>query len=122
VHIVGIDYAAPVLAIQKQLAALRAQRIRSGPAFAISGCFVWVPLVLVAFHGLGADVWVHKPAVVGWFVASAFVAAGITWALLAWVRLPRNARTRQSWDDHDAGRGVTRAQAALDEIARFERE
>jgi hypothetical protein len=120
VHIARIDYAAPVLEIQKQLAALRAQRIRSGPAFAISGCFAWIPLVLVIFQSLGADVWLHKPAVVGWFVVSGVVTALFTWALLAWVRLPRNARMRQSLDDDAAGRSVTRAQAVLDEIARFE--
>jgi hypothetical protein len=114
VHIARIDYAAPVLEIQKRLAELRAQRVRAGTAFAYAGCLVWVPLVLVLFASLGADLWVHKPAMVGWFVASG------TAALIAWIGLSRNGRLRRSMDDSAAGRSVTRAQAVLDEIARFE--
>ena len=120
VHIARIDYAAPVLEIQKRMAELRAQRIQVGPAFAIAGCFVWVPLVLVIFHWLGADLWVHKPPMVAWFVASGLVAVLFTWALIAWSRRPGNVRLRAAMDANAVGRSVTRAQAVLDEIARFE--
>jgi hypothetical protein len=122
VHIARIDYAAPVLDIQKRLAQLRAQRLQAVPWFAYAGCFVWIPAVLAMFQWLGADVFVHKPAVVGWFVASGFVAAAVTWIVIAWIRWPRHARLRKALDADAAGRGVTRAQAALDEIARFQDE
>jgi hypothetical protein len=122
VHIARIDYAAPVLEIQKRLAELRAQRVQAGPALALSGGFVWVPLVLAMFEGMGADVWKHNPAFVYWLVASGGVAVLFTWAAYAWARLPRNAKLRRSWDDHAAGTSLNRAQAVLDEIARFEAE
>jgi hypothetical protein len=121
-HIARVDYAAPVLEIQKRLAELRAQRIRMVPAFAYAGCVVWIPLLLAILESLGADIWVHRPDVVGWLVVSGVVSAGVTWALFAWTRLARNAKLRQSMDDDAAGRSLTRAQAMLDEIARFERE
>ena len=74
VTIFRIDYAAPVLEIQKQIAQLRTDRIQAAPAFAIAGCFVWVPLVLVLFEWLGADLWVHKPAMVAYFLFSGLCA------------------------------------------------
>jgi serine/threonine-protein kinase len=122
VHIAQVDYAAPVLEIQKRLAALRAQRIQAARAFAIAGCIAWVPLVLVVFDKLGADLWVHKPMMVAWFAASGVGALLFTWALAAWSRLARNARLRKDLDDHAAGRSLTRAQAVLEEIARFEQD
>jgi hypothetical protein len=122
VQVARIDYAAPVLEIQKQLAGLRVQRVRAAAAFAVAGCFVWIPLVLLVFQWLGADLWVHKPAMVGWFLLSGVVAAGATWAVVAWSRLPRNAGLRRSMHDSAAGRSLARAQGVLDEIARFEKE
>lgn len=120
VHVAGIDYAAPVLEIQKRLGELRAQRVQVGPAFAFAGCLVWIPLVLAIFQSLGADIWMHRPDVVGWLVASGIISVGVAWALIAWIRLARNAKLRKSMDDDAAGRSLTRAQAVLDEIARFE--
>jgi hypothetical protein len=122
VRIAQVDYAAPVLEIQKHMVALRAQRIRAGSAFAIAGCFAWVPLVLVVFDGLGADLWIHKPEMIARIVASDLGAVLFTWALVAWSRLARNAKLRKDLDDHAAGRSLTRAQAALEEIARFEQD
>lgn len=122
VHIARIDYAAPVLEIQKRFAELRAQRVQAGPAFAYAGCFAWVPLVLAIFESIGADLWVHQPAVVGWFVASGVVSVLFAWVFLGWGRLTRNDKLRKSFDDDSAGRSLTRAQAVLDEIARFEND
>jgi hypothetical protein len=120
VLVARVDYAAPVLEIQKQLATLRAARVQAGPWFALAGCVVWVPAVLMVFQWLGADVWVHKPAVVAWFAASSAVCIGFTVALIAWVR--RDAARARVADEGAAGRGLARAQAMLDEIARFETE
>jgi hypothetical protein len=120
--IARIDYAAPVLEIQARLAGLRAQRIRVAPWFAVTGCFVWVPAVLAVFAWLGADVWVHKPSVVAWFLASGCVALGITAGIAGWLRVPGRERIARAFDDSAAGRSVTRAQAVMEEIARFERE
>lgn len=115
-----INYAAPVLEIQKQLANLRAWRIRSGLWFGITGCFIWVPLMLVIFYWLGADVWVHNPQVVGWLVVSSAVALAALFGIVATLRHPRLANLKRSLDRGAAGGSLRRAQAALDEIAGFE--
>jgi hypothetical protein len=122
VLIYGIDYDAPVLAIQKQIAALRAWRRRAGLWFAVTGCFMWTPFLLVIFYAMGVDVWVRKPQVVGWYIASSFLCLGLSYGLLRWSRRPGQTRLAKFLQDSSADRSVTRAQAMLEEIDRFERE
>ena len=117
-----IDYSAPVLAIQKQIAELRAWHLRAGIWFAIAGCFIWVPLMLIIFYKLGADVWAKSPSVVYWFVASSFVCLAIFYGLIHWSRRPGQEKLVGYLCDSSAGRALSRAQAVLDEIAHFERE
>ncbi|MGH8102022.1 MAG: hypothetical protein ACREIW_12045 [Chthoniobacterales bacterium] len=117
-----IDYAAPVLALQKQIAELRAWHLRAALWFGIAGCFIWIPVMLMIFYGLGADVWRHNPDVVGWLVVSAFFCLAILCGIVHWSRRPGREKFAQSLKDNSAGRSVSRAQAVLDEIARFEEE
>jgi len=117
-----IDYGLPLLDIQKRLAALRVWRVNvEGPVFAVMGCFMWIPLVLVLFRvELGADVWLHAPAVVWSFIGFGFMCLLGYLGLQYWSHR-RGGRTGEAFDREMAGKGVFRAQAALDEIARFER-
>jgi hypothetical protein len=117
-----IDYSAPVLEIQKQLAELRSWQLRSGFWFALIGCFIWTPMLMGVFYWLGADIWVHKPAFVYWCLASSFVAVALTWGLIRFSQRPGQEKLRKAIYDSAAGRSLTRAQAALDEIARFEQD
>ena len=117
-----IHYDAPVLDIQKQLAALRAWRIRSGLWFAIAGCFAWTPLTLVVFYWLGADIWIHAPSVVYGFIASSFACLALSYALVRVSRRPGREKLARSLEASSVGRSLSRAQAMLDEIAQFERE
>lgn len=117
-----IDYADPVLVIQKQLAELRRWRILHSPLFGVTGCFIWIPLMLVIFQKLGADVWVNSPRVVYFFIASGFVALGVLLAIRAWLRHPNRAHVAKSFDDSSVGRSLQRAENVLAEIASFERE
>lgn len=112
----SIDCGEPVLAIQRRIEELRSWRVRVGPFYAISGCFIWIPLMLVIFGALGADVWTHRPSVVLWFAASALVALGVVLWILRWER--RSDRDGSAI----AGVSVARARKALAEIAAFERE
>ena len=115
-----IDYAAPVLEIQKQLAALRAWHIRTGIWFGFTGSVVWLPVMLVALYGLRADLWIDKPQKLYWLISSALVCLALNYGLLLLSRAPGKcgASLRRSW----IGRSINRAQATLDEIAQFERE
>ncbi len=117
-----IDYSAPVVAIQKQIAALRAWHLRAGWWFAVTGCFIWTPLMLVIFYALGADVWVAKPQVVFWFILSSLVCVGLSYALIRRSRRPGEAKLAKYLADSSAGRTVNRAETLLREIEQFERE
>ena len=117
-----MDHSVPVLALQKQIAELRNWHLRAALWFGVAGCFIWIPVMLMIFHGLGADVWVHNPDVVGWLVLSGIACFGILCGIVAWSRRPGKEKLARNLEDSSAGRGVTRAQALLDEIAQFERE
>ena len=117
-----VDYAAPVLAIQKQLVQLRARRVRWAPFHGIVACFSWIPLLLILVRQAGADVWAEHPEAVGWSFASGFVCLALLLAFMARSRRPQRAALAKTLDDGAAGQSVSRAQAMLDEIARFEAE
>ena len=117
-----IDYAAPVVAIQKQIAALRAWHLRAGVWFALVGSFIWAPSVLAIFYWFGVDLWAADPNVKYWFIVNDFVCLGLTYMLVCWLRLRRQSRLTNYLQGELAGRSVNRAQAMLDEIARFEQE
>lgn len=118
----AIDYDAPVLAIQKQLAELRAWRLREGFWSAVVGCLIWVPGLLIVFYLMGADLWVHKPEVIYWNVASGFICLGIAFGIFWWSRRPGQERLAKYLRDSSAGKSVTRAQEMLAEVERFERD
>lgn len=119
--IFAIDPSEPVVAIQRRIESLRTWRIRLGPFFAVTGCFIWIPLMLVIFASVGADVWAHKPSVVYWFFVSGLVPFAIIVAIWLWGRRPGNRLRAQVLSDHVAGATVRRAREALEEIAAFER-
>ncbi len=114
-----IDYAAPVLTIQKQLLTLRNWRIRMAPIFGLTGCFIWIPLMLVIFKYLGVDVWQKSPGLVLIFIASGLISLIVFLSIWKWSRGPSLV---QETNDYSAGRSLQRAQSVLDEIARFEQE
>ena len=116
------DYAAPVLVLQKQIADLRDWHQRSGLWFGITGCFIWIPLLLMIFSGLDADVWQRNPEAVGWLFVSALICLGVLYAIVAWSRRPGREKFARNLEDSSAGRSVKRAQSMLEEIAQFERE
>jgi hypothetical protein len=116
-----IDYSAAVVTIQKQMAALRAWRLRAGTWFAVVGCFIWMPAILMLFYWLGADLWVAKPKVISWFALNSVVCVALGGAFIYWFRNGQS-RFAKSIRESAAGQSVRRAQAVLDEIAQFEKE
>ena len=117
-----IDYAAPVVEIQKQLANLRTWRIRMAPLFAITGSVIWIPLLLVIFAWLGADVWTNDPNVVYWFIASSVISLAIVFGIIQWLRHPSRQHLASSLDEGSVGGSIRRAQGTLAELERFARE
>lgn len=115
-----IDYSAPVVVIQKQLAELSAWHIRTGIWFGMTGSVVWLPVMLIVLYFLGDHVWSENPQKVYWLILSVLVCLAVNYGLMLLSRsLSRCGRAlRGSW----IGRSVNRAQAMLDEVAEFERE
>jgi hypothetical protein len=116
-----IDYAAPVVAIQKQIAELRSWHLRAGWWFAVTGCLMWTPLLLCAYYAVGADLWLTKPVYVYLLVLSSVICLALCYGLVVWSRRPSQARLAQYLANTSAGRTVSRAEAMLREIEEFER-
>ena len=113
-----IDYAAPVLDIQRRIAELRAFRVRvETPINAVAGCFIWIPVLWVNLALYGINLW--SPGFIRWALASG-VAGLLAAAVVVWVM--RRLGYGRKIDEASAGRSIVRAQAAIHEIARFERE
>jgi len=118
-----VDYAAPVVAIQKQLARLRAWRIHTQAWLGLPHWILWVPLTLIAFNVLfGADIYANAPSVVAMFFAVGIAGLAVTLGLLRWAREPSRKRIGDYLDDSAAGSSLRRTQTFLDEIARFEND
>jgi hypothetical protein len=118
-----IDYAAPVLDIQRRLTELRAWLLKSAPVFGAIGCFIWVPFVLWALEVVfGADIYAHAPEVVYWLLASGAVCLALMLLVLRWVRHPRRSKWAEMLERSVIGSGVYKAQRFLDEISAFARE
>lgn len=112
--IARVDYAAPVIQIQRQLAELQRWRARvAWPLLAMAGCLMWIPMMLLAFEGSGSDLWVVNPKFVYWNIATGFLLVALLYGLLRWTRTRGRDLT---------GGGVRKAQQELDKIARFEKE
>lgn len=117
------DYTAPVVTIQKRLARLRKTYIRTGLAVGLVWWLLWMPFASMMVMTLfGVDLYRHAPSM---FVAG--TAVGVVGLLASgwfywWSRRPGRPRLAKRMEDSVTGVSLRRAQAELDEIARFERE
>lgn len=118
-----IDYAAPVLKIQKQLAQLRRFYVASGAAVGLAWWVLWVPFLMV-LAGLDGNAegqaWLQSWVVYALGIGVAGLLA--TWWFHRWSRHPSRPRLVKAMDDGVTGGSLRRAQARIDEIERFERQ
>src|SRR6185312_14077646 len=115
-----IDYAAPVLDIQRRLTELRAWLLQSAPVFGAVGCFIWAPFVLWAFMALfGADLYAHAPDVVYWLLASGVACLVPMLLVLRWVRRPGRSKWAAMLERSVVPQSLYKAQRFVDEIAAF---
>ena len=118
-----IDYAAPVLTIQKQLAGLRRFYIRNALIIGLSWWLLWVPFLMLFLMGAyGVDLYARAPSVI--YIGIAIGVAGLLalWGLHRGSRDGRRPLLAKFLDDSLTGSSLRKAQALLDEIARFERD
>lgn len=114
----GVRYADPVLSIQRRLAELRAFKVRVEAPFNLVVCsFLWIAPTWVGIR-LGG-IAVPTGVFLLWAISSSVVGCVAIVLVAWWLRRTRHAAAIEA---NIAGRSIMRAQAALDEIARFERE
>ena len=116
----AIDYAAPVVTIQKQMARLLRFYTLNANLCGLPWWIMWLPVV-VGFAGLGdVDRAAPTPA---WITVS--MAIGLCGLLATWAWGLWHARRTADGPHracHDGGEGIRRGRRLLDEIADFERE
>lgn len=119
-QIARIDHAAPVVTLQRQLLRLRRTYAVGGAlAVGLPWWFLTAPLLLALTGGRIMDT---APEVI--WIQLAIGAAGLlgTWWFHVWAHRPERAALGRKLDENTAGGSIRRAQAALDELAAFERE
>ncbi|MGA9341110.1 MAG: serine/threonine protein kinase [Rhodanobacteraceae bacterium] len=123
-RIAGIDYAAPVVEIQRRLLGLRRTYAVGGALIVgLPWWFLYIPLLMVlARAGSGVNLLDTAPSFVYISLAIGIVGSLATWWFHRWSHRPERADFGRKVDDSAAGGSIRRAQATLDEIARFERE
>lgn len=116
----SIDYSAPVLKIQKQMAMLLRFYTINASVCGLPWWIMWV-LVVVAFAGLGrVDPQAGTPT---WIWISLLIGvAGLLGTWYVWNRRTPAQHSREDFRVADGGDGIRRSQRFLDEIARFEEE
>jgi hypothetical protein len=83
VLLAGIDFQAPVLAVQRQLQSLALLRVRAERGLLLAGFLVWLPILLVAMRALGLDLWQSHPENVAWnLAASVLLMLAVGWLTL----------------------------------------
>lgn len=119
-HIARLDYAAPVLVIQRQLLKLR--RIYAVGGVLLVGLpwwFLTAPLLVVLTRGA---IMRNAPWVIWIQLAIGMVGLVATWWFHRWAHRPERAALARKLDASTTGGSLRRALAATDDIARFEQE
>ena len=120
-----VDYALPVVDIQRRLAELGLVRARANRWLLLSAPLAWALLVVVVPHGLiGLDVYAAfgLPWVAGNFGFGLAVLAAAAWVSAHAPAGSRVASLLRGLGDDLAGRRVAAAAGLLDDVAAFARE
>ena len=119
-HAAQIDYAAPVLTIQRQLLRLRRTYAVGGAlVVGLPWWFLTAPLLVVLSRG---EIMLRAPMVIWSQLAIGALGMLATAWFHRWSHRPQRAALARRLDASAAGGSLRRAQAALDEVARFARE
>ena len=119
-NIARLDYAAPVLVIQRQLLKLR--RIYAVGGALVVGLpwwFLTAPLLVVLTRG---GIMQNAPSVIWIQLVIGAVGLLATFWFHRWSHRPERAALARKLDASSAGGSIRRAQAVTDDIARFEQE
>ncbi len=119
----SVDYAAPILGIQKRLESIRVRRIRATLWTLALAALAWTPLLIVGLKGF-LDVDAYAVFSAGWLVANVLFGLAVL-AAAVWVsrrfadRMERSPLLQRLMRDL-AGRNLADAEGFLGSLARFE--
>lgn len=120
-----IDFAGPVLEIQRQIAEFRASRVRIAFLVLIASPLIWVPMAIVGAKGLiGVDL--YRTFGAAWIITNlvlgVLVLVGGIWASRRWQSRLADTPVLGRLADGLAGRGLTLVRKQLEELTRFKSE
>jgi len=116
-----VDYAAPVIEIQKRLARVRGLYIQYGTILGLVWWLLWIPLTMVVFAwGFGFDIYANGPQIMitSWWIIG-FTGLIATLCFMAWAS--KRPDLSKKMEDGAAGKSLNNAIKFLDEIADFEK-
>lgn len=119
-----MDLAAPVLAVQEQLARARLAYIRGGLIIGLPWWFLWMPVAMLLFAMRGFDLYASTSR--AWFVTNVVVCvvgmlATLWFSRALWYR-PDDAAQARALEGEWSGRRLLNVQRFLDELAEFQKE
>lgn len=117
--VAGVDYAAPVVAIQQRLLKMRRFYIIGGMLIGLPWWFLTAPLLVVLTRGAILD---NAPSVIWLQLAIGAAGLAATGWLHRWAHRPGREKVGRWLDDSAAGGSIRRAQAAAEELRSFERD
>ena len=121
--IARIDWAGPVLGIQRRLAEVRKAHVLAGLTIGLSWCVLWVPAMILLFQLLfGVDIYAPAPSIWLWLGAGGVATMAAAWLAHRWTRATGRTRINAAVDSVFTGEHLQRARAELDAIQRFERD
>jgi len=116
-----IDYAAPVLLIQRQLAQLRKMYVRGGLLIGLPWWLIYIPFMEVFFKSeFDADLYIKAPEFISISIAIGLVGLVLTYVVYRWIAKRPSLAKRV--ENGSAGRSLNHAQSYLDQITQFEQE
>lgn len=119
-----VDYGAPVLDIQKDLARLRRFYVVGGLWLGLPWWLLWMLLAMVVLGLFGVDIYAgllaHAPSVIYSNLAIGFAGLLASASFIRWAA--KRPGLGQRLEHSAAGRSLNRARALVDEIAAFEQE
>ncbi len=119
----AIDHTASVVTVQHQVADLRRVYARGNWLLGLAWWFLWIPIFLMLVAALtGIDLYARAPSFVWFSTAIGLAGLAASWRLHRWASRPGRTGFAARFADTLAGRGIVRAQAAIDDLARFEQE
>ncbi|MEO7065881.1 MAG: hypothetical protein ABI114_03135 [Rhodanobacter sp.] len=119
-NVARLDYAAPVLLIQRQLLKLRKIYAVGGAlVVGLPWWFLTAPLLVVLSRGA---IMQDAPSVIWIQLAIGAVGVVATWWFHLWAHRPERAAFARKLDESTGGGSLRRALSATDDIARFEQE